>query len=37
MEHDEQGNQIKKIKETYTQNAEQNERTLWQRIQEIKK
>ncbi len=37
MENDEQGNQIKKIKETYTQNAEQNERTLWQRIQEIKK
>ena len=37
MEHDEQGNQIKKIKETYTQNAEQNDRTLWQRIQEIKK
>ena len=37
MEHDEQGNQIKKIKETYTQNEEQNERTLWQRIQEIKK
>ena len=37
MEHVEQGNQIKKIKETYTQNAEQNERTLWQRIQEIKK
>lgn len=37
MEHDEQGNQIKKIKETYTQNEEQNDRTLWQRIQEIKK
>jgi hypothetical protein len=37
MEHDEQGNQIKKIKETYTQNAEQNERTLWQKIQDIKK
>ena len=37
MEHDEQGNQIKKIKETYTQNAEQNERTLWQKIQDTKK
>jgi hypothetical protein len=36
MEHDEQGNQIKKIKETYTQNEEQNDRTLWQRIQEKK-
>ena len=36
MEHDEQGNQIKKIKETYTQNEEQSDRTLWQRIQEKK-
>jgi len=37
MEHDEQGNQIKRIKENYTQNAEQNERTIWQRIQDAKK
>jgi hypothetical protein len=37
MEHDEQGNQIKRIKENYQQNAEQNERTIWQRIQDAKK
>jgi hypothetical protein len=37
METDDQGNQIKKIKDTYQQNAEQNERTLWQRIQDAKK
>jgi hypothetical protein len=37
MEHDEQGNQIKRIKENYQQNAEQSERTIWQRIQDAKK
>jgi len=37
MEHDEQGNQIIKSKNTYQQNAEQNERTIWQRIQDAKK
>ena len=37
LEHDENGNQIKKTKETYQQNAEQNERTIWQRIQDAKK
>jgi hypothetical protein len=37
MEHDEQSNQIKRIKENYQQNAEQNERTIWQRIQDAKK
>jgi hypothetical protein len=37
MEHDEQGNQIKRIKENYTQNAEQSENTIWQRIQDAKK
>jgi len=37
MEHDENGNQIKKTKEAYQQNAEQNERTIWQRIQDAKK
>ena len=37
LEHDEQGNQIKRIKENYQQNAEQNERTIWQRIQDAKK
>ena len=37
LEHDEQGNQIKRIKENYQQNAEQNERTMWQRIQDAKK
>jgi hypothetical protein len=37
METDDQGNQIKKIKDTYQQNAEQNEQTLWQRIQDAKK
>jgi hypothetical protein len=37
MEHDDQGNQIKRIKENYQQNAEQNERTIWQRIQDAKK
>lgn len=31
------GQQVKKVKETYEQNAEQNERTLWQRIQDAKK
>ena len=36
MEKDMQGNQIKKVKETYQQNAEQNEKTLWQRIQGVK-
>jgi hypothetical protein len=36
MEKDIQGNQIKKVKETYQQNAEQNEKTLWQRIQGVK-
>jgi hypothetical protein len=37
METDEQGNQIKKTKDTYEQNAEQSDRTLWQRIQDAKK
>jgi hypothetical protein len=37
LEHDEQGNQIKKTKEGYQQNAEQNERTIWQRIQDARK
>ena len=37
MEHDENGNQIKKSKDTYTQNAEQNSSTLWQRLQDTKK
>jgi hypothetical protein len=37
MEHDENGNQIKKTKEGYLQNAEQSERTIWQRIQDAKK
>lgn len=37
MEVDDQGNQIKKSKDTYQQNAEQNEQTLWQRIKEAKK
>jgi hypothetical protein len=37
METDDYGNQIKKIKNTYQQNAEQNEQTLWQRIQDAKK
>ena len=37
MEHDNQGNQIKKTKESYIQNAEQNERTIWQKIQDAKK
>lgn len=37
MEHDEQGNQIIKTKDGYQQNAEQNERTIWQRIQDAKK
>lgn len=37
MEHDEQGNQIKKTKDGYTQNAEQSESTIWQRIQDAKK
>ena len=37
MEHDEHGNQVKKTKDGYTQNAEQGEGTLWQRIQDAKK
>ena len=37
MEKDLQGNQVKKVKEIYQQNAEQNEKTLWQRIQSVKK
>ncbi len=37
MEHDEQGNQVVKTKDSYQQNAEQNERTIWQRIQDAKK
>jgi hypothetical protein len=37
MEKDTQGNQVKKVKEIYQQNAEQNEKTLWQRIQGVKK
>ncbi len=37
MEHDDKGNQIKKSKNGYTQNAEQSERTIWQRIQDAKK
>lgn len=37
LEHDEKGNQIKKTKEGYQQNAEQNESTIWQRIQDAKK
>jgi hypothetical protein len=37
MELDEQGNQVKKTKDTYQQNAEQSEQTLWQRIQDAKK
>ena len=37
METDGQGNQIKKTKDTYEQNAEQSDRTLWQRIQDAKK
>ena len=36
MEKDPQGNQVKKVKEVYQQNAEQNEKTLWQRIQGVK-
>ena len=31
------GHQVKKTKEDYQQNAEQSERTLWQRIQDAKK
>ncbi len=31
-----EGQQIKKTKDTYTQNAEQSERTIWQRIQDAK-
>lgn len=31
------GHQVKKTKDTYTQNAEQSEKTLWQRIQDAKK
>lgn len=37
MEHDEEGNQITKSKDAYQQNAEQSERTIWQRIQDAKK
>jgi hypothetical protein len=37
METDELGNQIKKSKDSYQQNAEQNASTLWQRIQDAKK
>ncbi len=37
MEHDENGNQIIKSKDAYQQNAEQSERTIWQRIQDAKK
>lgn len=37
MEHDENGNQIIREKDSYQQNAEQNERTIWQRIQDAKK
>lgn len=37
LEHDENNQQIKKIKDTYQQNAEQSDRTLWQRIQDSKK
>jgi hypothetical protein len=33
----ENGHQIKKSKEGYEQNAEQSERTIWQRIQDAKK
>jgi hypothetical protein len=36
MEHDENGNQIKKTKEGYQQNEEQNSSTLWQKIQSSK-
>lgn len=32
-----EGQQIKKTKDGYQQNAEQNERTIWQRIQDAKK
>jgi hypothetical protein len=37
METDDTGKQIKKTKDTYQQNAEQSDRTLWQRIQDAKK
>jgi hypothetical protein len=37
METDDAGKQIKKIKDTYQQNAEQNDQTLWQRIKDAKK
>jgi LmbE family N-acetylglucosaminyl deacetylase len=37
LEHDENNQQVKKSKEDYEQNAEQSERTLWQRIQDTKK
>ena len=37
LEHDENNQQIKKIKDTYQQNAEQSDSTLWQRIQDSKK
>ncbi len=33
----ENGHQVKKSKDGYEQNAEQNERTIWQRIQDAKK
>lgn len=37
MEHDQDGNQIIKSKQPYQQNAEQNENTIWKRIQDAKK
>jgi hypothetical protein len=33
----EDGHQVKKTLEGYEQNAEQSERTIWQRIQDAKK
>jgi len=33
----ENGHQVKKVKDTYEQNAEQSERTIWQRIQDARK
>lgn len=37
MEHDENGNQIKRSIDGYTQNAEQGDGTIWQRIKDAKK
>jgi hypothetical protein len=38
LEHDENNQQVKKSTEdSYEQNAEQSDRTLWQRIQDTKK